>query len=402
LFIILNYTIHIGDIILKNIRIVVCGLGFAGLSFIKNIVGYINDIELVVIDKNPFHYLQPEVYKYIANEKLISDIILDLQFILSKISTRIKFINGKVENINLEENIVYTKNQEVKYDYLVLALGSKTFFPPSIKNLKNFSAGVKSIERAMYFKQSFEKLILKKMKEEQSCLNKSFNIVIGGGGLSGIEIASEMAVFQRRIFEDIGCCVRRTEIFVVEALPNILYGLDEFIIENSLNRLKELGITILTNKKIVSVSKDKVHFENNKYIETDFIIWTGGIIANNPIKDKVETNRKFQIKVDRYFRVNGIENVFAIGDCAEIVDFETGTVLPATADTSIQAGRAVAKHISSTLESRKLEPIRITSKGLIVSLGNNYAVGKIKNIRFKGYIAHLIKEFIFSKYKKSL
>ena len=283
-----------------------------------------------------------------------------------------------------------------------MSLGSRTFFPSGIKDLKKFSAGVKSIERAMHFKHSFERLILKKLKEEQLCLNKSFNIVIGGGGLSGVEIASEMAVFQRKIFEDIGCCVRRTEIFILEALPNILYGLDEFIIENSVNRLKELGITILTNKKITSVSSDKVYFEDNSYLETDFIIWTGGIIANNPISSKVETNKKLQIKIDRYFRVKGLDNVFAIGDCAEIVDFETGETLPATADVSIQSGKAVARHISNILEGKEMKPIKVYPKGLLVALGNNYAVGKIKNIELKGYIAHLLKEVIFFKYKKSL
>ncbi len=384
-------------------KIVVCGLGYAGLSFIRNFEN-LNNIEIVAIDQNPFHYLQPAVYKYISNEKLLNEIIIDLFYLTKHIRKNLVFYKDKIVNIDFNKRYVITYNHTVKYDYLILSLGSQTYFP-NIEGLKKYSAGIKNVGRAMEFKHSFEKIIFNKMKEEKDgCINRDFNIVIGGGGLSGVEIATEMAVFQKKILSNIGCSIGKAGIYIVEALPNILYGMDDFIIETANERIKKLDINLIVGKRIVKVEANKIVLEDGNEIKTDFLIWTGGIIGNNLLsKLDLPKNKKNQLLVDEYFRVKSLDNVFAIGDCAEIKDFDTGKILPSTAQVAIQCGKIVAKHIKNLIERKKLEKLSPKVKGILTALGGKYAVGIIgKNVRIKGYPAHILKELILNSYKYSL
>jgi len=383
--------------------IIVCGGGYAGISFLRNFPDKKN-FRIILIDRNPFHYLQPEVYGYIAHESLISDILIDLISLSAGISKDILFIKDKIISIDFDNNQVVMKNGRLKYDYLVFALGGKTFFPP-IKGLREYSAGVKTIERSMDFKQSFEKVLLKKFKNETECSidkNNDFNIVVGGGGLSGVEIASEMAFFQREIFKNSRCLINNTNIILIEALPSILAGLDPFIIENAYKRLKNLGVNIITGKKIVAVDKDKVVLEDGKEIKSDFLIWTGGLEGSSVIKrlENVKVNRRNQLIVDKFFRIR--ENVFAIGDSAEIRDFDTNEVLPPTAQIAIQSGKIVAKHIHDLETKKAMYPEYPKFKGIISALGGKYAVGMVGNIRIKGYPAYLLKQAVLKSYKLPL
>jgi len=386
-------------------KIVVCGLGYGGVSFLRSIKD-IDNIEIIAIDQNPYHYLQPEVYGYIAHEKLLSDILIDLFALTAGISKKIQFVKNKVIDIDLKNNKVITQDFEIKYDFVVISLGSRTFFPP-IKGLKEYSSGVKTVDKAMKFKHFFEKTVLKKLKNEHICnINPKgeFNIVIGGGGLSGVEIASEMAFFQEKLFSKMGCCVNRADIYIVEALPSILYGMDEFLIETAEKRLKQLGVNIIVGKKIVSVEKDKVILENGDTINSDFLIWTGGIVASSVLENMpVEKNKKQQIITDQFFRIKGFENAFAIGDCAEIKNFETGEILPATAQIAIQTGKIVANHIKAILNKKNLRPQYPKFKGILTALGGKFATGIIANkIKIKGYPSYLLKEAVFKAYKTSL
>ncbi len=388
---------------MKKTKIVVCGLGYGGISFLRSIKD-LENIEVVAIDQNPFHYLQPEVYGYIAHEKLLSDILIDLFALTYGISKNVQFVKSKIKNIDLKNKKVITEDFEIDYDFVIISLGSRTFFPP-IEGLREYSSGVKTIDRSMKFKHYFEKAVLRKIKEEDICFidNKSiFNIIIGGGGLSGVEIAAEMAYFQEKLFSKIGCGLKRPDIYLIEALPSILYGIDDFLIETAVNRLKSLGVNIVTGKKIVSVYKDKVQLEDGTIVNSDFLIWTGGIVGSSVINNinGIKKNKKNQIITDRFFRVEGYEDAFAVGDCAEIRNFDTGKILPATAQVAIETGKIAAQHLRNILFNKPLEERYPEFKGIIAALGGKYAAGVLKDkIKIKGYTAYLLKEAVFKAYK---
>jgi len=389
----------------KMKKVIIVGGGYGGITAFKHLAGN-KDLEITVIDQNPYHFLQTEVYNFIANKYIISDITVDLFSFSVGVGTNTYFVKDKVVDIDFPKNIVHTEHGKYQYDYLILAVGSRTFFPP-IEGLRENSSGVKTLTRSLNFKHQFEQKLLKNIKDEGLCpLDHSgnFNIVVGGGGLSGVEIAAEMAYYARQFFRKAGYICEGVKVTLVEASPRILNGIDDFLVETAMNRLKDLGVEIIKNKKIVKVEQNKVILENTKKINMDFLIWTGGIVGSSLIpKLKLPHNRRDQIIVDDLYRVKDMDNVFAVGDCAEIKDLEEGTPLPPTAQVAVQTGEIVSKHIKNIISGKKPEPKSAKLKGIVAALGGDYGAGVIMDsIKVKGYPAYLLKEMIFLNYKYPL
>ncbi len=386
-------------------KVIIVGGGYGGITAFKHLAGE-KDLEITVIDQNPYHFLQPEVYNFIANKSNISDITVDLFSLSVGLGSNSFFVKDKVVDIDFSKNSVYTEHGKYHYDYLILAVGSRTFFPP-IEGLRENSSGVKTLTRSLKFKHQFEEKLLKNIKEEGICpLDHSgkFHIVVGGGGLSGVEIAAEMAFYAKQFFKRAGYICDTVEITLVEAFNQILNGMDDFLVETAVKRLEDLGVKIITNQKIVKVEKDKVFLEKHGKINMDFLIWTGGIIGSSLIpKLNLPHNRKNQIIVDEFYRVKDMDNVFAVGDCAEIKDLEEGNVLPPTAQVAVQAGKIVSKHIKNLTAKRRIEPKSVKLKGIVAALGGNYGAGVIMDsIKVKGVPAYLLKEMTFLNHKYPL
>ncbi len=387
-------------------KIIVIGGGYAGLSFARRFSHFNCDAQVYLIDQNPYQYLQPEVYKFIANKCLISDIIIDLSTIAEGLGKKIYFYKDKIIQIDTDRNRVTGEKFELYYDYLVIAAGSRTFFPP-IEGLREYASGVKTLDRSLDFKQKFERDILKKIKEEEKCYiqrENQFNIIVGGAGLAGVEIASEMAYYARDFFRRIGFLCNGLNITLIEAAERILPGMDQFVYQTAVNRLKDLGVNIITGKKIVKVDKENVYLEDGSFVKQDFFIWTGGIVASSLIqKMEIKKNRRQQAVVDRFFRPEGMENVFIIGDCAETINHKTGEILPPMAQVAIQTGEIVAEHIKNLIEKRPLKEKSPIFRGMVSALGGRYGVGMIRNgIKFKGCPAYFFKEAVFTHYKLPL
>ncbi len=386
-------------------KVVILGGGYGGVAVLRELKN-LKDVEIILIDQNPYQFLQPEVYNFIANKYLISDVTIDLFSLSIGIGENISFVKAKVMGIDFDRNLVITEDVEVQYDYLVFSLGSRTFFPP-IKGLRENSSGVKTLIRSMNFKHQFEKKLLTNIKEEGYCpINKKgrFNIVVGGGGLSGVEIAAEMSAYSQNFFRRAGYLCEGVSITLIEAMPSILYGMHEFLIDISYKRLKELGVDIITGKKIVEVEKDMVVLDDRTQIYMDFLIWTGGIIASSLLpKLNLKINKKNQLIVDEFFRVENFDNIFAVGDCAETHDLDTGKILPPTAQIAMQSGKIVGNHIKSIILKKSLEKKSPKLKGIIAALGGNYGAGVIYDkFKVKGVVGYFLKESVFKSYKYPL
>ena len=386
-------------------KVVILGGGYGGVAVMQQLKD-LKNVEVILIDQNPYHFLQPEVYNFIANKYLISDVTVDLFSLSIGIGENISFVKAKINGIDFDRQLVITEDIEVGYDYLVFSLGSRTFFPP-IKGLREFSSGVKTLSRSMDFKHQFEKKLLTNIKEEGYCpINKKgrFNVVVGGGGLSGVEIAAEMAAYSQHFFKKAGYLCEGVSITLIEAAPSILFGMHDFLIDVSLKRLKQLGVDVITSKRIVEVERDRVILDDRTQIYMDFLIWTGGIIASTLLpRLNLKINRKNQLIVDEFFRVEGFDNVFAVGDCAEIHDLDTGKILPPTAQIAMQSGKIVGNHLKSIFLRKNLEKKSPKLKGIIAALGGNYGAGVIYDrFKVKGIAGYFLKESVFKSYKYPL
>jgi len=211
------------------------------------------DVSITLIDKNPYHYLQTEAYGYIAGQFDMHDVAIDLKSWCEGFKGRVAFIHDEAASINFEDKSVHLNGTDLFYDYLIIATGAKTHFFSFIEGLRENSYGVKNLQRAHNFRIEFENLIYQKLQDEEGSNEGELNIAVGGAGLSGVEVAAEMAYVLDSYSKTIGDTAKEIDIYLIDASETILPGMGQYSIDNTRKRLEELGVKILTGAFINTV-----------------------------------------------------------------------------------------------------------------------------------------------------
>jgi len=379
-------------------KVVVIGGGYGGLRAIETLYKY-EDITITLIDKNPYHYLQTEAYGYIAGRFDVHEVAIDLKNWCEGFKERVNFIHKEATSVDFEQKCIDLVGETLQYDYLIIATGAKTHFFSFIEGLRENSYGVKNLQRAHNFRVEFEDLIYKKLRHEQAYKNGELNIAIGGAGLSGVEVAAEMAHVLETYSKTIGDTAKEIHIYLIDASDTILPGMGQYSVEKTQKRLEALGVRILTGAFINSVDENYIHFKNGEKLHYHFMVFTGGIKAME-LNDTMQTQKNSinQLIASEELNVQGHKEVFAIGDCVEIKDNE-GNVLPPTAQIAEKSAEYVAKTIRQRIDGVSSDPFDADVQGIFIALGGKYAVGEVfKYIKVKGYLAYLLKKAITHAY----
>ena len=383
-------------------KVVIIGGGYAGIYALRQLVQNKN-IKITLIDKHTFHNLQPEVYDLIANKSNIADVTIDLTTLcLGFEHDYLEYKNLKVRNIDKDAQKIYTEEQEiVEYDYLIMAAGTRTFFPTQIEGLNN-AHDIKKLHWAMFFKQSFENELFKKIRDEaKECADT--HIVVVGAGLSGVEIAAEMAYNSRKFFKRGNFSCDNLKISLISSADTILPGLNKELINISHQRLKELGIKVITGTKLTKMEDGYAYLSNGTKINQSFLIFTGGI-ESSKIKglENFDTNQRGQLKVNKFLQTNENKNIFAVGDIAEVKTPE-GELMPPNVTIARITGTVAGKNILNLIDKRGLHECKPKLEGILIALGGKYAAGNLYGLlNVKGRIAYEIKSYVFSSYRKPL
>ena len=383
-------------------RVVIIGGGYAGIYALRELVKN-KDIKITLIDKHTYHNLQPEVYDLIANKSNIADVTIDLTTLCMGLNhDYLEYKNLKVRQIDHEKKKIYTEEQEiVEFDYLIMAAGTRTFFPPQIPGLNN-AHDIKKLHWAMFFKQSFENQLFKKIKDEAKKCDDT-HIVVVGAGLSGVEIAAEMAYNSNKIFKRGNFSCDNLKISIISSSVTILPGLGSKLISMSHARLKSLGINIITNTKLTKCEDGYAYLSNGTKINYSFLIFTGGIEASK-ITDKldIQKNSKGQLLVNEYLQTNEYENIFAVGDIAEIKNSKD-EIMPPNVTIARISGTIAGKNILNILDKKPLIKCNPKLEGILIALGGKYAAGNLYGlVHVKGIIAYIIKKYVFLSYRTPL
>lgn len=373
----------------------VAGGGYGGLRAVEFLVKH-KDIHVTLIDMHPYHYLQTEAYGYIAGRFDLHDVVIDIKDWCEGFGGGVEFVNETLRSIDFDSREVLTCNKSVPYDFLVIAVGAKTNFFSFIKGLREHSFGVKSLRRAHKFRVEFEDLIYKKLYQENL---GDINLVVGGAGLSGVEVAAEMANVLEEYKKTIGEGVRSIKIYLVDASSAILPGMSRFLVESTHRRLEALGVRILTDAFIDELDDTYIYFKNKDKLQYHFMIFTGGIKASG-INEGIDVakNKLGQFMTDEYLHVGNSGRVFAVGDCVEIRD-KSARILPPTAQTAESSAEYVAKNIRGLIDGKTLKPYEGRVLGVFIALGGKWASGELFGfIKVKGYTAYLLKKAITYAY----
>ncbi|MDO9305320.1 MAG: FAD-dependent oxidoreductase [Sulfuricurvum sp.] len=387
---------------MQPIHVAIIGGGYGGIRAMEHL-SKSTHIHVTLIDQNAYHYMQAEVYDFIANKVDMSHIMIDLPS-LTKSFGLVRFVCEEVLTIESDTKEIVTPTQKISYDYLIIATGSRTYFPTFIPGLREYTHGVKSIPTALDFKQQFERALLDRIEaQKQGCDVKPFNIVIGGAGLSGVEIAAEMAAYANRFYQNGNFGCRGVDVYLIDAYETILFGMDPFLIESSHERLLKLGVHVWHNNRISEVREHSILLDNGELLDFEFMIFTGGVCASALTERlKFKVNAKGHLNVLNDLSIENYPSIFAIGDVANLTD-EQGKPLPPTAQLAERSAEHVVRNIALREKGQPYQPFSFTNQGLMIALGGEYGAGLLPGgIKVKGYLAYLIKKAIFWMYTAPL
>ena len=375
-------------------RVVIVGGGLGGLRLAEDLYG--SGMQVVLIDKNNFHQFPPLIYQIASAGIDPSSISFPFRQIFRK-RKDFYFRMAEARMVDTEKKILQTSIGKIDYDYLVLAAGATTNFFGN-KNIEEWAIPMKTVPEAMGLRNAllsnFERALTCATEEERQEL---LNVVIVGGGATGVEIAGALSEMKRYVipydYPDMDSSLMH--IYLIEAGDRLLAGLSQESSQKAYDFLKSMGVDIQFGKMVTDYRDHKVIMKDGTEIPTRTFLWVSGIRANAmPGIDESHLGRGFRFKVDEFNRIPGVEDVFAIGDqCLQTSDAAYPNGHPQVAQVAIQQAKNLAKNlkrIDKGADNSQLTAFHYNNLGSMATIGRNKAVVEIGKFRSQGFFAWVL------------
>ncbi|HNX24421.1 MAG TPA: NAD(P)/FAD-dependent oxidoreductase [Spirochaetota bacterium] len=377
-------------------HVVIIGAGFSGLFAAKKFFG--KPVKVTLIDKNNYHTFNPLLYQVGAAEIEPGQIAYPVRSVIRK-KRNINFLMSEVSEIKFKKQIVVTGKGDVKYDYLIIAPGSKANYF-GIKGAELNSLPLKTLEDALFLRNHiltlFEKAVKCSDPEERK---KILTFVITGGGPTGVEFAGAFAELVRGPLKKDFSEIKLSDINItlIDAGRRILPAYNEKSGEYALRKLEEKKVKVILESEVTRIDKGTIRFKNGESIKSHTILWTAGVKGVQFVSDvKIPVRNDSRLIVDDTLRVPGFDEVFVCGDLAYAE--QDGVPLPMNAPVATQQGEHSALNILKLIAGKKADPFKFVDRGSMVAIGRNSAITKIKGFEVRGFFAWLLWLFIHILY----
>lgn len=373
-------------------RIVIIGGGFGGLQLAKSLKN--KPYQVVMLDKNNYHTFQPLLYQ-VATAGLEPDSIAYPIRKIFKSYRNFFFRMASVEEIQAENKKLITDIGELSYDHLVIATGTTTNFF-GMKGVEQHAMTMKTVSEALDLRslilQNFEKALLLDQEDQDS--HMAFSIV--GAGPTGVELAGALAELKNHIlpadYPDLN--ISRMKIYLIEMQDEVLKPMSVRASEKALNYLENLGVEVMLTKSVASYDGKKLAFKSGEEFQTRTLIWAAGVRGNllKGLNDNAIERGRY--KVDRTTKVEGYDNIYAIGDVSLMKTPLFPEGLPQMAPVANQHGEYLANYLLAKKKGQQLDEFEYFDKGVMATVGRNRAVVDMKKLKFQGTIAWFVWMFV--------
>ncbi len=375
-------------------RVVIVGGGLGGLRLAEDLYG--KGMQVVLIDKNNFHQFPPLIYQIASAGIDPSSISFPFRQIFRK-RKDFYFRMAEARMVDTDKKILQTSIGKIDYDYLVLAAGATTNFFGN-KNIEDWAIPMKTVPEAMGLRNA----LLSNLERALTCATEEerqelLNVVIVGGGATGVEIAGALSEMKRYVipydYPDMDSSLMH--IYLIEAGDRLLAGMSQDSSKKAYDFLKSMGVDIQFGKMVTDYRDHKVIMKDGSEIPTRTFLWVSGIRANAiPGIDDSHLGRGFRFKVDQYNRIPGLQDVFAIGDqCLQTTDKDYPNGHPQVAQVAIQQAKNLAKNLKKINEGEgdnSLTPFKYNNLGSMATIGRNKAVVEIGKFHSQGFFAWIL------------
>ena len=409
-------------------RILILGGGFAGVAALKRLQSKFQtnvSIEITMVSKDNYMLFTPMLHEVASGMIETRHIVTPIRAFCN----RSRFYSAIVQDIDLENKRVVIRSsattplgntdrsivehdslnstRSLYYDYLVIALGSETKFfgmsdiQQNAFTMKYLNDAINLRNHVVYLLEQSDQLPNYDATTETSS-NITYNdlqkrlltFVIVGGGFAGVETAGEINDFIKDSAKDYYHNIDSTNIrtILIQSGNRLLPEMSEELAEFALQKLRNSGVEVILNTRVVGATANSVKLGNGNIIPTKTIVWSSGVSPNSLITNlPCEHDKSGRVVVDKYLEIPQFKGVYAVGDCAYITDPYTGKSCPPTAQHAIREGAVVAKNIISEIEDgRRLddrEAFNYKTKGMMASIGKRTGIGNLLGIEVQGFLA---------------
>lgn len=365
-------------------KIIIIGGGFAGLQLAKTLNN--RNKKVIVLDKVNHHMFQPLFYQVACGRIEPSNISFPFRKIFQQ-SRNTQFRLTEVKEIIPSQNKIITAEAEFNYDKLIIATGCKTNFFGN-KDLESRAFGMKNTQEAIgirnHILMTFEKLILEKSRSDDG----NWNIVIVGSGPTGVELAGAFSEMKKEILpRDYPYMnFNHLKIILVSSTEKPLAVMSSEAQEKSEQYLKELGVDFRSGEYVVDYDGDRVLMKSGKQIPSNNVIWAAGVTGN--VIDGFPTEKlvKNRYIVDRFNKIKGYDNIFAIGDIAYMETQKYPQGHPQVANVAINQAKNLGKNFLRK-NSAEWTEYEYKDQGSLATIGKHRAVVDLPFIKFQGFLA---------------
>lgn len=372
-------------------RVVVVGGGLGGLKLVSSLRD--TDFQVVLVDKNNYNQFPPLIYQVASAGLEPSNISFPFRRLFQGWKNFF-FRMAEVQHIDTEEKAIKTSIGTIHYDDLVLAAGATTNFFGN-KNIEASALPMKSVSESMRLRNTILQNLERAETEDNEARKQALmNIAIVGGGPSGVEIAGVLAEMKQTILPrdypdlDTSCM----HIYLINATPRLLGAMSERSSREAEKALKELGVKVMTNCMVTDYVDKELVLKDGQRISAETVIWVSGIKANNIDGIPTESiGHAGRILVDRFNRVKGLKDVYAIGDqCIVEGDEAYPYGHPQLAQVAIQQAKTLAKNLIRQEKGETKQPFSYHNLGTMATIGRKKAVVEIGKLKFGGFFAWLL------------
>lgn len=374
-------------------RIVILGAGFAGLQLARRLKG--SNFDITLIDQYNFHQFQPLFYQVATGRLEPSSVSFPLRKVFqNKANVHVRI--ASVERIDQSAKTVYTDAGIFSYDYLVIATGCTTNYFGN-KNIEQHAFPMKSTTEAIALRNRILLNFEQALHASSGELEGIMNIVVVGGGPTGVELSGSLAELKKNIlprdYPDMD--FSRLNVYLLEAGPATLGPMSKISQQKSQAYLESMGVQVKVNTQVKDYDGKKVLLADGSTIATHTLIWAAGVTGNVP--NGVDASllvRGNRIKTDAYNRMEGTENIFVLGDIAymETENFPKGH--PQLANVAIAQAINLVQNFKRIQSGKALLPFSYRSPGTMATVGKRKAVVDLPFMSFQGRFAWFVWMFL--------
>jgi len=383
-------------------RVLILGAGAAGLGValeLKKASAGAPGLEVTLVDQRNYHHPLPFIWQVMSGSVEPGHISFPLHALLRRRSAEgpVKFRQSRVQGIDVEKKVVSTDTGKLKWDYLVVALGSTTNFF-GMADVEENSLSFKSLRDAVnihnHILDNYEAALLERNEERRREL---LTFVVVGGGPSGIELAAAIQDFVRKaLVRDYPSLMPQTRVLLVEAQDALLSGFGAKMSGLAISRMRSRGIEVLLKTRITKVLSGGIQTADGQTIPTRTVIWVAGVKPVDVVESlPFEKAKGGRIVVNQYMEVPESPGVYVLGDCAYLLQENGSVPYPPTQQVAMRQGPACAGNIVRAMRGEDQLPFRYKFKGQVIYMGRNLVVAQLGNRVFDGFAAALLRRVYY-------